>query len=85
MLQGRQWLPKTWGASSNASRRRAAARRRLLFCQNLGGNCPLCPPAIDTPAQAGSIAAQPAPQKWNSHHVSEFVNPVLFFLKSSCN
>jgi hypothetical protein len=37
--QGLKWLPKTGWASSNVARhcRRTAARRRLLFCQKLGG------------------------------------------------
>ena len=30
--------------------RRAAARRRHLFCLNMGGQLPPCPPFIDAPA-----------------------------------
>ena len=45
VLQGRKWLPKTGWASSNVACRcrRAAARRRLLFCQKLGGQLPTLP------------------------------------------
>ena len=37
--QGRKWLPKTGWASSNVEHRCpcATTRRRLLFCQKLGG------------------------------------------------
>ena len=31
------------GGGQVVMRRAATARRRLLFCQNLGGNCPLPP------------------------------------------
>ena len=43
--QGRKWLPTTGWASSNVPRRchHAAARRRLLFCQKLGGQLPTLP------------------------------------------
>ena len=43
--QGRKWLPKTGWASSNVAHlcHRAAARRRLLFCQKLGGQLPTLP------------------------------------------
>ena len=43
--QGRNWLPKTGWASSNVAHlcHRAAARRRLLFCQKLGGQLPTLP------------------------------------------
>ena len=41
MLQGRQWLPKTWGASSNAARRRCPEAPSIL-------PKPL-PPFIDAP------------------------------------
>ena len=41
--QGRNWLPKTGWASSNAVHRAAAARRHLLICQNLGGQLATLP------------------------------------------
>ena len=44
-IQGRKWLPKTGWASSNVAHlcRRAAAWRRLLFRQKLGGQLPTLP------------------------------------------
>jgi hypothetical protein len=57
--QGRKWLSKTGGASSNAvamvARRRC--RRRLLFCQKVGGNCPPCPLSSYAPVKYRHTAA----------------------------
>ena len=42
-IQGRKWLPKSGGASSNAG---SIAARRLLFCQKGGGGAIARPPSL---------------------------------------
>ena len=56
MLQGRQWLPKTWGASSNAARRRCLAAPSIL--PKSGGVIAPLPPFIDAPANELSVPAE---------------------------
>ena len=55
--QGRKWLPKTGGASSNTSSN--VAGRRLLFCQKVGGQLP---PPPDFGRIEGAALLLPSPQ-----------------------
>ena len=54
---------KIWGGQV-VMQRAATGRRRLLICQNLGGQLPPCPPACNMPAQWGVL-------KYCEHGMSE--------------